>query len=114
MFPVIPEKNLFCKRLAQCCNPVLPPGVHLKTLETYEIVFQQIGKEWLAKDLPYYSAGLFPLFAYASMQVKPKIIDLITTYFVPIGIGLLPCLPGLVSSLSVGLEEQTAESYPKV
>jgi len=98
MFPVIPDKLLFCKRLAQCCNPVLPPGVHLKTLETYEIVFERIGvrtfsakkkkpaknsasnpfppqKDRLAKDLPFYSSGLFPLFAYASMQVKVRILS---------------------------------------
>lgn len=114
MFPVVPEKALFCKRLAQCCNPALPPGVHQKTLETYEIVFEQIGKAGLAKNLAHYSAGLFPLFQYASMQVRPKFLELIQKFYLPLGAELMPCTSGLVMSLVPGLEESNSETYPKV
>jgi len=41
-FPLLPEKITVSKRLAQCLNPALPSGVHLKTLETYEEIFKLI------------------------------------------------------------------------
>lgn len=49
-YPVVPEKLIFCKRLAQCCNPSLPAGVHIKTLETYEIIFKRIGVRFISKS----------------------------------------------------------------
>lgn len=42
-FPVIPQKLTLAKRLAQCMNPALPSGVHLKALDTYEVLFGRIG-----------------------------------------------------------------------
>lgn len=39
---ILPEKITVCKRLAQCLNPALPGGVHLKTLETYEEILKLI------------------------------------------------------------------------
>jgi len=51
---------------------------------------------------------------FAQTFVQPKIIDLLTTFFVPLGQNLLPCMSGLIISLSVGLEEQNSESYTKV
>lgn len=35
----IPHKFVVAKRLAQCLNPVLPSGVHQKTLEVYGYIF---------------------------------------------------------------------------
>ena len=42
-FNVIPLKLAFCKRIAQCLNPNLPSGVHLKSLQTLETVLDRIG-----------------------------------------------------------------------
>ena len=42
-FPAIPIKLAFCKRVAQCLNPNLPSGVHIKTLETLSGVLERIG-----------------------------------------------------------------------
>jgi hypothetical protein len=42
-FPVIPQKLTLAKRLAQCMNPALPSGVHLKALDTYDIIIGRIG-----------------------------------------------------------------------
>lgn len=41
-YPTVPCRLVLCKRLAQCLNPNLPPGVHLKTLEIYELIFSRI------------------------------------------------------------------------
>ena len=65
-FHVIPKRMLIGKRLAQCLHPALPGGVHLKALETYDIIFKNIGPDRLASDLFTYTAGLFPLLS------KPK------------------------------------------
>lgn len=48
---MLPRRLLISKRLAQCLHPALPSGVHLKALETYEIIFKIVGTRWLAKDL---------------------------------------------------------------
>ena len=41
--PEIPDKHTVARRLAQCLNPELPGGVHIKALETYEVIFARIG-----------------------------------------------------------------------
>ena len=41
-FSIIPHKLILSRRLAQCLNPTLPSGVHLKALETYALIFEKI------------------------------------------------------------------------
>ena len=38
--------------------------------------------------------------------MKPKVLDLIEDYYLPLGRNLIPCIPGLVISILPGLEEQ--------
>jgi hypothetical protein len=49
------------KRLSQCLHPNLPGGVHLKTLETYELIFKSIPadrmKSVIGSDLFSFAAG---------------------------------------------------------
>ena len=66
--PIIPDKVLVAKRLYQCLNPALPSGVHKTTLETIELIFSRIGPHRLARDLAFYSEGIFPLYRHASYQ----------------------------------------------
>ena len=40
--PDIPEKILLAKRLAQCLNPNLPPGLHQSTLKVYRLIFEYL------------------------------------------------------------------------
>ncbi|CAG5127027.1 unnamed protein product, partial [Candidula unifasciata] len=94
-FPVIPKKVTIGKRLAQCLHPALPSGVHLKALETYDIIFKCIGTQRLAHDLFIYSAGLFPLLGHAAMS----------KHFVALGRHIKPGLNGLLLGLLPGLEE---------
>lgn len=61
-FPVIPRRIKISKRLAQCMHPALPSGVHLKALETYDIIFKCMGTNRLSHELFIYSAGkLYPI-----------------------------------------------------
>lgn len=58
-FPVIPRRIKISKRLAQCMHPALPSGVHLKALETYDIIFKCMGTNRLSHELFIYSAGTY-------------------------------------------------------
>ncbi|KAG8010299.1 Protein dopey-1 [Nibea albiflora] len=104
-YQVVPKKLTIGKRLAQCLHPALPSGVHRKALETYEIIFKIIGPKRLAKDLFLYSSGLFPLLSNAAMSVKPVLLGLYETYYLPLGKTLKPGLQGLLTGVLPGLEE---------
>ncbi|XP_056141644.1 protein dopey-1 [Lampris incognitus] len=104
-YQVVPKKLIIGKRLAQCLHPALPSGVHRKALETYEIIFKIIGPKRLAKDLFLYSSGLFPLLSNAAMSVKPVLLGLYETYYLPLGKTLKPGLQGLLTGVLPGLEE---------
>ncbi|OQR69932.1 protein dopey-1-like, partial [Tropilaelaps mercedesae] len=104
-YPIIPKRIIIGKRLAQCMHPVLPFGVHLKALETYDIIFRCIGRERLAHDLFIYSAGLFPLLGHAAMNVKPLLLKLYEDHFIPLGEKLRPGLNGFLVGVLPGMEE---------
>lgn len=104
-YSVLPKKVTIAKRLAQCLHPALPGGVHIKALETYELILKRIGTRGLAQDLFLFTSGLFPLLAHASMTVKPALLGLYESHFVQLGRDLIPCLRGLVLALLPGLEE---------
>ncbi|XP_024919895.1 protein dopey-2 isoform X3 [Cynoglossus semilaevis] len=104
-YSLLPKRLIIGKRLAQCLHPALPSGVHLKALETYEVIFKIIGTKWLAKDLFIYSSGLFPLLGQSSMAVKPVLLTLYERYFLPLQRALLPSLQAFITGLLPGLEE---------
>uniref|UniRef100_A0A8C1M342 DOP1 leucine zipper like protein B n=1 Tax=Cyprinus carpio TaxID=7962 RepID=A0A8C1M342_CYPCA len=111
-YSLLPRRLIIGKRLAQCLHPALPSGVHLKALETYEVIFKIIGTKWLAKDLFIYSSGLFPLLGHAAMSVKPVLLALYERYFLPLQRTLLPSLQAFIMGLLPGLEEG-AEVYER-
>lgn len=67
-YPVIPRRIKLSKRLAQCMHPALPAGVHLKALETYDVIFKCMGTNRLAQELFIYSAGIIKNFYYYDFQ----------------------------------------------
>ncbi|KAK3917430.1 Protein dopey-1-like protein [Frankliniella fusca] len=104
-YQVIPRRIKISKRLAQCMHPALPSGVHLKALETYDIIFKSMGTSRLSHELFIYSAGLFPLLGHAAMNVRPSLLTVYETHFVPLGERLCPALSGFLSGVLPGLEE---------
>ncbi|KAG0716502.1 Protein dopey-1 [Chionoecetes opilio] len=104
-YPVVPRRITISKRLAQCMHPALPSGVHLKALETYDILFKCMGTNRLSQELFIYSAGLFPLFSSAAMHVRSALLTVYETHFVPLGPRLRPGLNGFLSGILAGLEE---------
>eukprot|EP00177_Eucheuma_denticulatum_P005471 GFKZ01009940.1.p1 GENE.GFKZ01009940.1~~GFKZ01009940.1.p1 ORF type:complete len:2020 (-),score=250.23 GFKZ01009940.1:752-6811(-) len=107
----LPEKALLAKRLSQCLTSFLPSGVHLKALETYHLVFKRIGPARLARDLPLYAGGLFPLFSHCATSIKAPLLSLYETYFVPLGVVLCPVLDGFVLAVLPGVEDESSEFY---
>lgn len=102
---MIPRRFVVGQRLAQCMHPALPSGVHLKALETYDLIFRCIGTDRLVQELSIYSNGLFPLLSHAAINVKPALLDVYQTHFVPLGERLRPALDGFVIAVLPGLEE---------
>lgn len=103
-YPVIPRRIKISKRLAQCMHPALPSGVHLKALETYDVIFKCMGTNRLSHELFIYSAGLFPLLGHSAMNVRPSLLKVYETHFVPLGERLRPALSGFLSGVLPGLE----------
>ncbi|GBL90663.1 Protein dopey-1 [Araneus ventricosus] len=118
-YSIIPRRITISKRLAQCMHPALPSGVHLKALETYDIIFKCIGPQRLSQELFIYSAGLFPLLGNAAMNVRPSLLTIYENHFVPLGVKLRPGLNGFLIGVLPGLEEgseyyERKESFTEV
>lgn len=113
-FKEIPHKLIVAKRLAQCLNPALPAGVHQRALDVYKHILSVLGTEGLKHDLPLWSSGLFPFFEYASTSVKPTLLNLYDTYYLPLQHDLRPVMKSFILALLPGLEEETGEFFDKV
>lgn len=110
----LPYKLVIAKRLAQGLNPALPNGVHQRSLDVYREIFKTIGLESLQRDLQVWSSGLFPFFQYASTSVKPAVLDLYETFYLPLGEKLRPVGKALSLALLPGLEEETGDYFDRV
>ncbi|KAI6154002.1 Dopey, N-terminal-domain-containing protein [Pisolithus tinctorius] len=113
-FKEIPHKLIVAKRLAQCLNPALPAGVHQRALDVYTHILSVLGTEGLKRDLPLWSSGLFPFFEYASTSVKPTLLNIYDTYYLPLQHDLRPVMKSFILALLPGLEEETGEFFDKV
>lgn len=49
--------------------------------------------------------GLFPLLGHAAMNVRPSLLTVYETHFVPLGERLRPGLSGFLSGVLLGLED---------
>eukprot|EP00762_Andalucia_godoyi_P007004 ANDGO_07651.mRNA.1 Protein dopey-1 homolog len=102
-----PERFVLAKRLAQCLNPSLPSGVHLKALGVYEQLLERcVCGSRIHLDAPFYAEGLFPLLPHASMQVRPVLLQLLEKYYVAFVSQLEGILGGLLAAILPGLEEE--------
>ncbi|KAG2155714.1 Dopey, N-terminal-domain-containing protein [Suillus clintonianus] len=113
-FKEIPYKLIVAKRLAQCLNPALPTGVHQRALDVYTHILSVLGTEGLKRDLPLWSSGLFPFFEYAATSVKPILLAIYDTHYLPLQADLRPVMKSFILALLPGLEEETGEFFEKV
>ena len=114
-FNNISDKLLLGKRLAQSLNPECPSGLHEVSLDVYELILNNIikgHKDKLMDNLHIYSYGLFPFFPNATLQNKRKFLEKIVkkTFYQLNNVELKLCLPGLLSSLIPGLDDNNEEN----
>uniref|UniRef100_A0A7S1KMI6 Dopey N-terminal domain-containing protein n=1 Tax=Percolomonas cosmopolitus TaxID=63605 RepID=A0A7S1KMI6_9EUKA len=112
--PVLPQSHALSKRLAQCLNPNMPHGVHKMTLDIYMCIFSKLKHaERLEKWSGVLLNGIFLFFPFAALGVKPKLFELFRDFLLTLDEEkLFPLLPGLITSLLSGLEEDsTSEVY---
>ena len=114
-FNKITNKQILAKRLSQGLNPECPSGLHEVTLEVYELILKNITNNYgnkLMENLYLYAYGLFPFFPNASIQNKKIVLEKIVE---PIFLNLNKdelklCLPGLLSSLIPGLDDNNEQN----
>ena len=70
--------------------------------------------EGLQRDLALWSSGLFPFFEYAATSVKPTLLNLFDTHYVPLQGALRPIMKSFILALLPGLEEETGEFFDGV
>ena len=109
-FSQLPNKHILAKRLAQCLNPECPGGIHEVVIDIYNVLLENIMEKneyKLEENLGIYSCGIFPFFSYASIQNKTKFLEkIINSCFLNFDKNELSiCLPGLLSSLIPGLDD---------
>ncbi|KAJ2365622.1 hypothetical protein IW150_006165, partial [Coemansia sp. RSA 2607] len=113
-YPVIPHKATVGKRLAQCLNPALPPGVHQTALNIYAQLFAQMGSDQLSADLALYASGLLPFMRHASVTAKGRLLDIFEQHVVPLGSRLRACMKALVVGLLGALDEGAPDVVARV
>ncbi|KAG7902668.1 hypothetical protein KL935_001576 [Ogataea polymorpha] len=111
----IPGEFDISKTLSKCLSPKLPSGVHRKALEVYTQIFEILGVDELGLHISTWLPGLLPLMSYASISVKPQLIELLKTYVVPIEPLILRAVfRGILLSLLPALDDTTSESFDAV
>ncbi|KAK2791316.1 hypothetical protein FQN52_004993 [Onygenales sp. PD_12] len=110
--PIVPNKTVVARRLAQCLNPSLPSGVHQKALEVYGYIFSMLKPDGVSRDLALYLPGIAATLSFASLTVRPLFLSLVETYIVDLDPSALrPALKAVILALLPGLEEETSEDF---
>ena len=118
-FSQLSNKLLLAKRLAQCLNPECPNGVHEVVLDIYYLILHNIvsnNETCLMDNLGIYACGLFPFYPNASINNKKKFMDkIIYGCFLCFRVDeLILCLPGLLTSLIQGLDDNNDNTRDKI
>ena len=109
-FDKLKNKENLAKRLAQGLNPECPSGLHEVTLDVYELLLKNLmtqNKNKLADNLYLYAYGLFPFFPNATIPNKINFLEkIVNNIFMNLNKEEFKlCLPGLLSSLIPGLDD---------
>ena len=108
---VLPHTVECGKILAMCLTPGHPAGVHLKALEIYQTLFDNLSRTELIKDMGLWLCGLLPLSSFASSRVRPCLLTLLSKYIVTLGVSCRLALDGLIAALLPCIVEVSSDSY---
>lgn len=100
--------------MAKCISSKLPSGVHRKSIEVYSTIFEILGPS-LASYVNIWLPGIFPLMTYASISVKPELIELYENYLLKLPPPVLrTCIKPLLLSLLPAIDDTTSEFFDPV
>ncbi len=68
----------------------------------------------MKRDLLIWSPGLFPFFQSAATSVRPVLLTIYETYYLPLGDHLRPATKAIILALLPGLEEETGDFFDRV
>ncbi|OBA21890.1 hypothetical protein METBIDRAFT_39643 [Metschnikowia bicuspidata var. bicuspidata NRRL YB-4993] len=116
LIPWLPLADQVLAKLALCLSPLLPNGVHSKTLELYENIFDALDINLLNRDIAVWLPGILPVVSFGSMQVKPQVISLYKNSLI---IHLTPATLKKITkpvllSLLCGLDDENSEVFGDV
>ncbi|TID30815.1 hypothetical protein CANINC_000731 [Pichia inconspicua] len=98
--------------LSKCISPSLPSGVHKKTIETYNTIFDILKVENLSKSITLWLPGILPLMLYASISIKQELLDFYNLYICSIEpVYLRSCFKAILMSVLPALDDTTSEFF---
>lgn len=109
----IPLPSLVSLKLAYCLSSQLPSGVHQKALILYELILNSLSQRTFDNQLSFWLPGIFPLFSYASLSVKPLLIK-IYNIIIEKTTNLQLISKPYILSLLLGLEDENSEVFNDV
>ena len=111
----VPHPYQVARRLASSLAPNLPAGVHSKTLEVYSIIFDKVGIETLSSQCNIWIPGILPLMTYATLSVKPQLIEVYEEYILKMNSATLKVLvKPILASLLPGIDEEGSEFQSQI
>ena len=118
-FSKLSNKLILAKRLAQCLNQECPSGVHEVVIDIYYLILHNIvffNETCLMDNLGIYACGLFPFYPNASINNKIKFMEKIIygCFLCFRSDELTLCLPGLLTSLIQGLDDNNDNIKDKI
>lgn len=109
----IPDAAQIASKLSFCLSSQLPSGVHQKALTLYELIFSQLSDSTFNRQLHIWLPGLFPIFSYAALSIKPLLINIYQLIMDKTFDLKIICQPFIISLLP-GLEVENSEVFQDV
>ncbi|QFZ26262.1 putative protein dopey [Clavispora lusitaniae] len=112
----IPAAEEVSAKLALCLSPNLPNGVHQKALTIYDSIFSALTEAEINKSVFIWLPGLLPVVSYASMQVKPQLLDHFKNHILPHleQESLKQITEPFILSLLAGMDDQNSEVFADI
>lgn len=98
--------------LSKCLSPNLPSGVHQKSLEIYQLVFKELGIDTLSSNVNVWIPGILPIIQYASISIKPMVIQLHKDFLLTLPSNVLkPLIKPILSYLLCSIDDERSEFF---
>lgn len=98
--------------LSKCISPSLPSGVHKKTIEVYNTIFDILKIENMSKSITLWLPGILPLMLYASISIRQELLDFYNLYICSIEpVYLRSCFKAILMSVLPALDDTTSEFF---